>query len=398
MKIISINSGSSSLKFTLLNMPSEEVIFNGSIEKIGYEDAIFNFSFEQKKTKQILLISDHNQAIQLLLDFIIKNKIVNSLEEIQGVGHRIVQGGELFEDSVVLTDENIDKVESLNDLAPLHNFANVLGIRIFKQILPKVLQVGVFDTTFHKKIPEKNFLYALPYEWYQKYKLRKYGAHGISYQFVSQRAEKIFKKNNLKMIICHIGNGVSLAAVQGKQSIDTSMGLTPLEGVPMGTRSGNIDPTIISFMSKKEGKTTKEILDILNKKSGMLGISGISNDCRVLEKMLSQKDKRTILAFNVQVKRIVDYIASYYVLLKGIDVLIFTAGIGENSSFLRKEIVKQLDILNIFLDLKLNEETKGVERIISRENSSVQIVVIPTNEELKIAQDVFKFKKIKNNK
>ncbi|MDV3168094.1 MAG: acetate/propionate family kinase, partial [Candidatus Phytoplasma stylosanthis] len=317
MKIISINSGSSSLKFTLLNMPSEEVIFNGSIEKIGYEDAIFNFSFEQKKTKQILLISDHNQAIQLLLDFIIKNKIVNSLEEIQGVGHRIVQGGELFEDSVVLTDENIDKVESLNDLAPLHNFANVLGIRIFKQILPKVLQVGVFDTTFHKKIPEKNFLYALPYEWYQKYKLRKYGAHGISYQFVSQRAEKIFKKNNLKMIICHIGNGVSLAAVQGKQSIDTSMGLTPLEGVPMGTRSGNIDPTIISFMSKKEGKTTKEILDILNKKSGMLGISGISNDCRVLEKMLSQKDKRTILAFNVQVKRIVDYIASYYVLLKG---------------------------------------------------------------------------------
>ncbi|MDV3196038.1 MAG: acetate kinase [Candidatus Phytoplasma stylosanthis] len=392
MKIISINSGSSSLKFTLLNMPSEEVIFNGSIEKIGYEDAIFNFSFEQKKTKQILLISDHNQAIKLLLDFMIKNKIVNSLEEIQGVGHRIVQGGELFEDSVILTDENIDKVESLNDLAPLHNFANVLGVRIFKQILPKVLQVGVFDTTFHKKIPEKNFLYALPYEWYQKYKLRKYGAHGISYQFVSQRVEKIFKKNNLKMIICHIGNGVSLAAVQGKQSIDTSMGLTPLEGVPMGTRSGNIDPTIISFMSKKEGKTTKEILDILNKKSGMLGISGISNDCRVLEKMLSQKDKRTILAFNVQVKRIVDYIASYYVLLKGIDVLIFTAGIGENSSFLRKEIVKQLDILNIFLDLKLNEETKGVERIISSENSSVQVVVIPTNEELKIAQDVFKFK------
>ncbi|MEZ0180013.1 acetate kinase ['Camptotheca acuminata' phytoplasma] len=395
MKIISINSGSSSLKFKLFNMPYEEILCSGSIEKIGCTDAIFTIKFHNKKEQIFLTIKDHQEAIKLFLSFILENKIINSWDEIDGVGHRIVQGGELFQESVILTDEDIDQIESLKYLAPLHTHANVLGIRLFKKMLPQIFQVGVFDTTFHKNIPQKNFLYATPYEWYQKYKIRKYGFHGISYQYVSERVEQIFNKSNLKMIVCHIGNGVSLAAIENGKSIDTSMGLTPLEGVPMGTRSGNIDPTIISFISQKENKNIEEILDILNKKSGLLGISGISNDCRVLEQMVSRGDKKSILSFEIQIKRIVDYIASYYVLLKGIDALVFTAGIGENSSFVRKEIIKHLSILNIYIDDKLNEEAVVKEQIISNEKSNVQVIVVPTNEELKIAQNVFSLTKNK---
>ncbi|WP_341266837.1 acetate kinase [Candidatus Phytoplasma fraxini] len=391
MKIISINSGSSSLKFKLLNMPDEIFICVGSIEKIGCDDAIFTIEFKEKKIQKKFLISDHYQAIQLILESLTKYKIVNSWEDIKGIGHRIVQGGEIFKNSVVLTDENICKIESLNDLAPLHNFANVLGIKLFKKILPQVLQVGVFDTTFHQFIPEKNFLYAVPYEWYRKYKLRKYGFHGISYQYVSQRVEQLLQKPNLKMIICHAGNGVSLAAIENGKSVDTSMGLTPLEGVPMGTRSGNIDPTSIFFIAKKADKNYKEILDILNKKSGILGISEVSNDARILEEKVMQHDKQSILAFDIQIKRIVDYIASYYVLLKGIDVLVFTAGIGENSSFFRREIVQKLEILNIHLDHELNKQ-KG-EKVISSEISSVKVMIVPTNEELTIAREVFSLSK-----
>ncbi|WP_269091894.1 acetate kinase [Candidatus Phytoplasma ziziphi] len=394
MKIMSINSGSSSLKFKLLNMPKEKICCVGSIERIGYDDAIFTIEFLDEKIQKNLLVRDHHQAIQLILDSLIENKIIDSLKNIEGVGHRIVQGGEIFKNSVILTDENILKIESLNDLAPLHNFANVLGIKLFKKVLPGVLQVGVFDTTFHQNMPEENFLYATPYEWYQKYKLRKYGFHGISYKYVSQRAEHILNKSDLKMIICHAGNGVSLAAIKNGKSIDTSMGLTPLEGVPMGTRSGNIDPTVISFIAEKENKNYKEVLDILNKKSGMLGVSQVSNDCRILEEKISQNDKNAILAWNIQTKRIVDYIASYYVLLKGIDVLIFTAGIGENSHFFRQEIVKKLEVLDIHLDLELNK-TKG-EKIISNEKSSVKVMIIPTNEEITIAREVFTLSKNKN--
>ncbi|WP_323847798.1 MAG: acetate kinase [Phytoplasma sp.] len=399
MKIISINSGSSSLKFKLLNMPEEKLFCLGSVEKIGYDDAIFNIEFKEQKIKKQLLVSDHYQAIQLILDALVENKIINSLQDIQAIGHRIVQGGEIFQNSVVLTDENICKIESLNDLAPLHNFANVLGIKLFKKILPKVLQVGVFDTTFHQEMPEQNFLYAVPYEWYRKYKLRKYGFHGISYQYVSQRVEQLLKKTNLKMIICHAGNGVSLAAIENGKSVDTSMGLTPLEGVPMGTRSGNIDPTAIFYIAKKADKNYKDILDILNKKSGMLGMSEVSNDARILEDKVMQRDKQSILAYEIQIKRIVDYIASYYVLLKGIDVLVFTAGIGENSSFFRQEIIKKLEVLNIYLDPELNKQ-KG-EKVISSEMSSIKVMIVPTNEEITIVREVFALSKktinVKNN-
>jgi acetate kinase len=398
MKIMSINAGSSSLKFKLLDMPSEKIFVSGIIEKIGHTESILNMNFKDKKIKDLMPIQNHKKAITLLLDYLIKHKIIDSLEEIEGIGHRIVQGGEIFKNSVIISDENIAKIESLNDLAPLHNPVNILNVKLFKNILPKVFQVAVFDTTFHQTMKEENFLYATPYEWYTKYKIRKYGAHGISYKYVTQKAHKFLNKEKAKLIICHAGNGVSLAAIENGNSIDTSMGFTPLEGVPMGTRSGNIDPTIVSFISEKEKKTPKEVIEELNKKSGYLGVSGISNDARDLEKMAIQNNSKSILALNIQIKRIVDYIASFYVLLKGIDALIFTAGIGENSSFFRKEIIKRLSILDIYLDEKLNENKNDLnERIISSSDSKIKILIIPTNEEITIARDVFLFKKKKLN-
>ncbi|WP_153368901.1 acetate kinase [Candidatus Phytoplasma sacchari] len=397
MKIMSVNAGSSSLKFKLLDMPTEKVFALGLVEKIGYDNAILNIFFkEDKKIEQILPIINHKQAIQLILDLLIQEKIINSLKEIEGIGHRIVQGGEIFKNSIILTEENIEKIATLNDLAPLHNPINLLNIKLFKDILPEVLQIGVFDTTFHQTIEEEIFLYATPYEWYQKYKIRKYGAHGTSYRYISERVANFFNNKNLKLIVCHAGNGVSLAAIKNGKSVDTSMGFTPLEGVPMGTRSGNIDPAIIPFISKKQNKTSQEIIDELNKKSGYLGVSGISNDARDIENNISKNNKRSILAFNIQIKRIVDYIASFYVLLEGVDVLVFTAGIGENSSYFRSEIIKRLRILNIFIDPKLNEDkTNAGERIISDNNSKTKIMIIPTNEEITIAKDVFMFKKNK---
>ncbi|WBL31606.1 acetate kinase [Candidatus Phytoplasma sacchari] len=397
MKIMSVNAGSSSLKFKLLDMPTEKVFALGLVEKIGYDNAILNIFFkEDKKIEQILPIINHKQAIQLILDLLIQEKIINSLKEIEGIGHRIVQGGEIFKSSIILTEENIEKIATLNDFAPLHNPINLLNIKLFKDILPEVLQIGVFDTTFHQTIEEEVFLYATPYEWYQKYKIRKYGAHGTSYRYISERVANFFNNKNLKLIVCHAGNGVSLAAIKNGKSVDTSMGFTPLEGVPMGTRSGNIDPAIIPFISKKQNKTSQEIIDELNKKSGYLGVSGISNDARDIENNISKNNKRSILAFNIQIKRIVDYIASFYVLLEGVDVLVFTAGIGENSSYFRSEIIKRLRILNIFIDPKLNEDkTNTGERIISDNNSKTKIMIIPTNEEITIAKDVFMFKKNK---
>lgn len=391
MKIMSVNAGSSTLKFKLFNMPLEEEICTGLIEKIGHNDAVFSIEFQKQKTNKVISIANHQQAIELLLNILIEHKILKNLKEIEGVGHRIVQGGELFSSSVILTEENIKQIETLNDLAPLHNPNNILGIKSFQKVLPEVLQVGVFDTTFHQTMPEQNFLYATPYKWYIKYKIRKYGAHGISYEYVTQRTQKILNKKDAKIIICHAGNGVSLAAIQNGKSIDTSMGLTPLEGVPMGTRSGNTDPTLIGFISEKENKTIKMVLNDLNKSSGLLGVSGVSNDGRDLEKMMVQNHKRSILAFNIQIKRIVDYIASYYVLLKGIDALVFTAGIGENSVFFRREIVKRLEILNLILEPQLNENKPKGECIISANKSSAKILVVPTNEEVMIARKVFSF-------
>ncbi|AGL90755.1 acetate kinase [Candidatus Phytoplasma australiense] len=395
MKIMSVNSGSSSLKFQLLEMPQKNLITSGLIERIGSNNATFTLKNQNHKTSKTLEIKNHQQAVSLLLTSLIENKIIARLEDIDGVGHRIVQGGELFQDATALNDVEIAKIESLCDLAPLHNPANLVSIKAFRQVLPSLFQVGVFDTTFHQTIPAKNFLYATPYAWYQKYKVRKYGFHGISYQYITEQMQQLLNKKDAKLIICHAGNGVSLCAVDSGKSIDTSMGFTPLEGVPMGTRSGNIDPAVIKFIAEKENKGIAEITDDLNKKSGLLGVSTISNDARDILAEIKKGNPQARLAFDIQIKRIVDYIASYYVLLKGIDALVFTAGIGENSSFFRSEIIKRLSVLGFRLDEQKNE-VQGKTSVITSSDSLQQAFVVPTNEELSIACDVLRiYKKVK---
>lgn len=392
---MSVNSGSSSLKFQLLEMPQKNLITSGLIERIGSNNATFTLKNQNHKTSKTLEIKNHQQAVSLLLTSLIENKIIARLEDIDGVGHRIVQGGELFQDATALNDVEIAKIESLCDLAPLHNPANLVSIKAFRQVLPSLFQVGVFDTTFHQTIPVKNFLYATPYAWYQKYKVRKYGFHGISYQYITEQMQQLLNKKDAKLIICHAGNGVSLCAVDSGKSIDTSMGFTPLEGVPMGTRSGNIDPAVIKFIAEKENKGIAEITDDLNKKSGLLGVSTISNDARDILAEIKKGNPQARLAFDIQIKRIVDYIASYYVLLKGIDALVFTAGIGENSSFFRSEIIKRLSVLGFRLDEQKNE-VQGKTSVITSSDSLQQAFVVPTNEELSIACDVLRiYKKVK---
>jgi len=313
-KIMAVNAGSSSLKFQLLEMPDEVIITEGIVERIGLKDAYYTIKFNGDKEKVVLPIKDHAEAVKLVLDDLIKREIVKDLQEISGVGHRIVQGGWYFQDSAIINDDTIAKIEELCDLAPLHNPAHLIGIRAFLKVLPGVPNVAVFDTSFHQTMKPDTYMYATPYEWYEKYKIRKYGAHGTSHKYVAYVAAKLLNKpiEETKIITCHLGNGASITAVKGGICVDTSMGLTPLEGIPMGTRSGNIDPTILEYMAKKEGFTISELLVILNRKSGYLGVSGVSNDSRDLEKCL-YTNERCRLALDIQYKRIADYIGSYYI-------------------------------------------------------------------------------------
>ncbi len=391
MKIMAVNAGSSSLKFQLLKMPSEEVITSGLVERIGYYNAVFTIKVNGEKisiTKEIL---DHKDAVHLVVEGLIKHKIIDSLDDITGVGHRVVQGGEIFIDSVIITDDVVAKIRSLNDLAPLHNPANIMGIEGFRKALPEVIQVAVFDTTFHQTMKEDAYLYATPYEWYTKYGVRKYGFHGTSHQFVSERAAVLLDNPKAKIIICHLGNGASLCAVDSGKSVDTSMGLTPLEGIPMGTRSGNIDPSVLMLIADKEDKTFAQVLDELNKKSGYLGVSGISNDSRDIIEAMEKGNHRALLAHDIQVKRIADYIGSYYVYMGGLDAIIFTAGIGENAPEVREHVLKAAKVLGIEIDYKQNA-LRG-ERMITTKNSKVKSFIIPTNEEVMIAREVVRLKK-----
>lgn len=389
MKIIAINAGSSSLKFQLLKMPQEEVIASGLVEKIGSEDAGFTIKYNGAKDSKVLNIPNHGVAVKLLLDGLIEHEIIKTIDEIEGVGHRVVQGGEVFNESAELNNVTIAAIESLASLAPLHNKAHVIGMREFKKVLPNVLQLAVFDTTFHQTMEEEAYLYATPYEWYEKYGVRKYGFHGTSHQYVSEEAIKLLdNKKDSKIIVCHIGNGVSITAIRDGKSIDTSMGLTPLEGVPMGTRTGNIDPAVLGLIAEREGKSLEELLDILNKQSGYLGVSGISNDSRDIAKAAQEGNHRAKLAMQLQAKRIADYIGSYYIRLKGLDAIAFTAGIGENSSEVRNLIVDYLEVLNVKLDQKLNT-TRGIVGNIASKDSSVKVFVIPTDEEVMIAREVY---------
>lgn len=390
-KIMAVNAGSSSLKFQLIEMPAEESIVSGVIERIGMDDAVINVKFKGEKKSRTLPIADHKEAVEILFDVLVSEKVVDSLEEINGVGHRVVHGGEAFSVSTIIDEEVARTIEDLFDLAPLHNPANLTGYEAFKKMLPNIGHVAVFDTAFHQTMKEETFIYPIPYEYYQDFKIRRYGFHGTSHLFVSQRAiELLGSPKDSKVITCHIGNGASLAAVKDGKCVDTSMGLTPLAGVMMGTRSGDIDPAIISYLCEKLGKSADEVIGILNKRSGLLGVSGISSDARDIIKAVKEGNERAILARNLHVKSIVNFIGSYFVELGGCDALVFTAGLGENDPDFRRKICESLGpALGIELDETKNN-CRGDERLISTPNSKVKVYVIPTNEELVIARDTKK--------
>ncbi len=391
MKILAVNAGSSSLKFQLFEMPEEKTVVSGIVERIGYDNAAVIFKYDGQKFTENHQILNHKVAVDMVIHGLLSREIITSLDEIKGVGHRVVQGGELFKESAIIDDSVVEKIASLNDLAPLHNPANLTGIGAFREALPHVIQVAVFDTTFHQTMTEDAYLYAAPYEWYQKYGVRKYGFHGTSHQYVSQRTAEILHNPKAKIIVCHLGNGASICAVDGGKSVDTSMGLTPLEGIPMGTRSGNIDPAVLMLVSSKEEKTYGEVLDELNKKSGYLGLSGFSNDSRDIIDGMNRGDYRATLAHKIQVKRIADYIGSYYVYMGGLDAIAFTAGIGENAPEVRRDVIKAIKVLGIELDEKENQ--KRGEHMISTPNSKVKAFIIPTNEEVMIAREVVRLEK-----
>jgi acetate kinase len=395
-KTIAINAGSSSLKFQLYDMPSEEVITKGIVERIGLKDSIFTISVDGEKITETTDIPDHEVAVQMLLEKLISHNIISSYDEITGVGHRVVHGGEKFPDSVFIDEQVIQDIEELSELAPLHNPANVTGIKAFKKILPDIISVAVFDTAFHQTMPEASYLYSLPYSYYKDFGIRKYGFHGTSHKYVSERAAELLGRpvEELRLLTCHLGNGASIAAIEGGKSMDTSMGFTPLAGVSMGTRSGNIDPALIPFIMEKTGKTAEQVLDVLNKESGMLGVSGISSDLRDLEQEASKGNERADLALEVFVDRIHKYIGSYAARMNGVDAIIFTAGIGENSSFIRERVLRGLEFMGVYWDPALNQ-VRGEEAFLNYPHSPVKVIVIPTNEELMIARDV---ERIKSNR
>lgn len=388
MKIMAVNAGSSSIKFQLLDMPKETQITSGIVERIGSEEALFTIKYNGQKFVETLPIKDHAVGVQLILEGLIKHQVISKIEDIEGVGHRVVQGGEFFKDSTLINDAVLSKIIDLGEMAPLHNPANATGIKAFRTVLPNVPQVAVFDTVFHQTMQKDAYLYGTPYEWYTQYGIRKYGFHGTSHQYVSEKANQLMGSTNTKVVVCHIGNGASLSAVKEGKCVETSMGFTPLEGFPMGTRSGSIDPAITAYMANKLGKSAQDITDILNKKSGYLGISGLSNDARDIEAAIEKGNERARLAFDIQAKQIADYIGSYYIYMGGLDAICFTAGIGENSPVLRQMIIDRLAVLGVELDQALNK-LRG-ERLISTPNSKVKVFIIPTDEEVMIARDTMR--------
>jgi acetate kinase len=387
-KIMAVNAGSSSLKFQLLEMPEEKLITSGIVERIGMKNSVFSIKINNEKQEENMDIPDHAVAVNILLNKLIDLEVIASFDEILGVGHRVVHGGDKIAESVVLGEEEISYLEEIVDLAPLHLIPNLTGIKAFKKVLPTVKQIGVFDTAFHHTMPEEAFLYAVPFDWFERFKVRKYGFHGTSHKYVSARCAEIMgkKPEECNVIVAHIGNGASICAVKQGQSVDTSMGFTPLDGIPMGTRSGNIDPAIIEYMMNKKGKSVKEITNYLNKQSGYLGVSGLSSDSRDLVAAAALGNHRADLAIEVQAKRIVDYIASYYVYMGGADAIVFTAGIGENAKTTRANIINRLGALGAKIDDERND-CRGIERLISTDDSKIKVYVIPTNEEVMIARD-----------
>ncbi len=388
MIILSVNAGSSSLKFTGFEMPSEDVLISGVFERIGIGSSFYTIKVNGEKIKKEVDLPDHKVAFEILIKELLDNKIVNSLDEIKGVGHRVAQGGSYFKKSEIATDEVIDKVDELSSIAPLHNPPAVMGINAAKAVMPNAVQTVVFDTAFHQTMAPTEFMYAIPYSYYEDYDIRKYGFHGTSHKYVTMRMNEILGRNDTKLITCHIGNGASISAVKDGKCVDTSMGLTPNAGLIMGSRCGDMDATVVTYIMEKTGMSPKEMDTVLNKQSGLLGISGVSSDSRDIENGIKEGNERCILAQDMYVKRIVEYIAKYYVLLEGCDAIVFTAGVGENSISTRKQILDKLKVFGIKVDEEANN-VRGVETKITTDDSKIPAFIIPTNEELMIAKDTY---------
>lgn len=391
-KVLAINAGSSSLKFQLFEMPEEKVLTSGVVERIGLDNGVFNIKYNGKKDSQTLDIKDHNVAAELVLQALVDKKIVNSLEEIVAVGHRVVHGGEYFSESVLTTEENVKRVDELGELAPLHNPANLVGYYSFSKALPNATHTFSFDTAFHQTMEPEVFIYPLPYEYYKDLKVRRYGAHGTSHQYVSNRTAELMGKdvNDLNIITLHLGNGASISAVEGGKCVNTSMGFTPLSGIMMGTRTGDVDPAVVTYLMKQLDISADEVLDIFNKKSGMLGISGISSDARDVEAAINDGNERAILTRKMYAERVRQVVGGFAMQLGHVDAITFTAGLGENDTEIRAAILDLLeDGMGVKYDKDLNGTTRGEEKRVSSDDSKVEVWIVPTNEELVIARDAF---------
>lgn len=396
MKILSVNAGSSSFKFTAYEMPEEKVLISGYFEKIGLEDSFYNIKVNGEKIKKEIFIKNHEEAAKLVIEELINNHIVDSLDEIKGVGHRVVHGGDNYADSIIIDDEVIKTVKELSPLAPLHNPANLVGVDAMKKAISNAVHVAVFDTAFHQTMPKENYIYSVPFSWYRDYKVRKYGFHGTSHKYITSVMQEKLGKKDVNLIICHIGSGGSLSAVKDGKSINTTMGFGPNAGITMGTRSGDIDYALIPYMMKQTGKDITEIDTILNKQSGLFGISEKYSDCRDIEKAEAAGEESSALANNIYIQKIVNYIAEYYVQLEGkVDALVMTAGTGENGREFRERVIRKLACLGITIDVENNNEIAGYldrkEGIISTSDSTVPVYVIPTDEEVMIARDTLQF-------
>lgn len=391
MKVLVINCGSSSLKYQVIDSDTEQVLAKGLCERIGIDGRLVYTPAGGEKETSDLDMPTHKQAIQYVIDALMNEKtgVIKSLDEIGAVGHRLVHGGEKFACSTLITDDVIKAVEECSDLAPLHNPANLIGVRACQELMPNTPMAGVFDTAFHQTMPLEAYMYGIPYEYYEKYKVRKYGFHGTSHSFVSKRTAELIGKpiEDLKIIVCHLGNGASVCAVDGGKSVDTSMGLSPLEGLIMGTRSGDIDPSVMEFICKKENMDINGIMEVLNKKSGVQGLSGVSSDFRDLQAGSDEGNERCTLAIDVFAYRVLKYIGAYVAAMNGVDAIAFTAGLGENDQNVRRKIVSRLGYLGITLDDEANGKARGKETVISTPDSKVSVWVVPTNEELAIARE-----------
>ena len=397
MKILSVNCGSSSLKFQMYEMPEEKVLISGYVEKIGLPDCFWTVKVNGEKIKSSRPLANHTEAVDVLIEELFKHNIVKSLDEIERIGHRVLHGGEFFKESAVVTDEVIEKIKSLIPLGPLHLPGNLAGIEAFRKVLPNVPMVAVFDTAFHQTMPKRNYIYPVPLSWYEKYGVRKYGFHGTSHKYITEVMKQELGKEDVNLIVCHIGSGASIAAIKDGKCYNTTMGITPLDGLMMGTRSGAIDPSILEYVCKEANMSVEEVTNVLNKQSGFLGVAGQA-DCRDVEALVAEGNENAKLAYDMYCDRIAKYIAEYYLELNGkVDSIVFTAGVGENGSGVRKEVLDRLNPIGIYADDEINNQIASFkdihEGVISTKDSKVEVRVLPTDEEIMIVRDTYNLTK-----